>query len=172
MATADFSDVESLLNLKAALNRPLAGGRDVASFVVPKPDSSAPLAAFQSAIRQSPVASPGSGANDFEASLAEAARIGGFSPAEVEALRTIAKYESSFQNIPQQITDINTQKGTPAYGYYQIIEPTFRANAEPGYEDWRNPVHQALAARNYARSRYGSVESVAERFTRQGHGGY
>jgi SLT domain-containing protein len=64
--------------------------------------------------------------------------------------------ESGGRNIPQQIVDINTRKGTPAFGPMQMIEPTFRAHAMPGYTDWRNPLHNTIAAIRYIQSRYGS----------------
>ncbi len=37
----------------------------------------------------------------------------------------LASLESGGRNITQQITDINTAKGTPAQGIFQIIDPTF-----------------------------------------------
>src|SRR5215475_8309972 len=42
-------------------------------------------------------------------------------------LSTIMGVESGGRNIPQGIVDINTAKGTPAQGYFQIIDPTWAA---------------------------------------------
>jgi hypothetical protein len=43
-------------------------------------------------------------------------------------ISTILGVESSGgKNVPQGITDINTAKGTPAQGYFQIIDPTWAA---------------------------------------------
>jgi hypothetical protein len=43
-------------------------------------------------------------------------------------ISTILGVESSGgTNVPQGITDINTAKGTPAQGYFQIIDPTWAA---------------------------------------------
>src|SRR5215475_15175143 len=42
-------------------------------------------------------------------------------------LATIMGVESGGRNIPQGIVDINTAKGTPAQGYFQIIDPTWAA---------------------------------------------
>ena len=41
----------------------------------------------------------------------------------------VANVESGNQNIPQKIHDINTDKGTPAGGFFQIIDPTWRTYA-------------------------------------------
>lgn len=41
----------------------------------------------------------------------------------------VSQIESSNQNIPQKIHDINTDRGTPAGGYFQIIDPTWRTYA-------------------------------------------
>lgn len=112
------------------------------------------------------------GGGDFESWLSEIARVRKLSPSQIEALRTIAQYESGFRNIGQGIQDINTVRGTPAFGPWQVIEPTFNAYADPGYQDWRNPVHSGIAAINYATKKYGSLERVAERFRRTGRGGY
>jgi hypothetical protein len=38
----------------------------------------------------------------------------------------------------------------------QMIEPTFSAHALPGYEDWKNPLHNTIAAIRYIADRYGS----------------
>ena len=40
-----------------------------------------------------------------------------------------AHLESGNRNIPQQIHDINTDKGTPAHGPLQVIQPTYERGA-------------------------------------------
>jgi len=40
-------------------------------------------------------------------------------------LSTILRIESGGRNIPQNIVDENTRRGTPAQGYFQIINPTW-----------------------------------------------
>ncbi len=47
----------------------------------------------------------------------------------VTALDLVAQLESGNRNIKQQIVDANTARGTPAGGYYQIIDPTWAAYA-------------------------------------------
>ena len=41
----------------------------------------------------------------------------------------VAQVESGNRNIPQAIHDVNTDRGTPAGGYFQIIDPTWRRYA-------------------------------------------
>jgi len=40
-------------------------------------------------------------------------------------LSTIMRIESGGRNVPQNIDDINMRRGTPAQGYFQIINPTW-----------------------------------------------
>jgi hypothetical protein len=44
-------------------------------------------------------------------------------------LASVATIESDNRNIQQQIKDVNTEKGTPAGGYFQIIDPTWKRYA-------------------------------------------
>jgi hypothetical protein len=59
--------------------------------------------------------------------LSNAATIGGKTSSLTDF---IAQTESGNRNILQQIQDINTVKGTPAGGYFQIIDPTWRTYAK------------------------------------------
>ena len=49
----------------------------------------------------------------------------------------LAQAESGGRNIPQQIHDVNTERGTPAQGYYQIIDPTWQRYAAQAGVDTR-----------------------------------
>ncbi len=71
-----------------------------------------------------------------------------------------AMYESGGQNIPQGITDINSENGTPAFGPFQVIQPTFDAYAVPGHKDWHNPVDSSAAAIKYIEDQYGSIFEI------------
>lgn len=53
--------------------------------------------------------------------------------------------------------DSNARRGTPSKGLMQVIDPTFRANAFPGYNDIWDPLSNILASLRYAKRRYGSV---------------
>lgn len=56
--------------------------------------------------------------------------------------------------------DINAQMGTPSKGLMQVIDPTFRAYAMPGYDkNVYDPLSNILAAIRYTLSRYGSLAS-------------
>jgi SLT domain-containing protein/phage-related protein len=77
-----------------------------------------------------------------------------------EPLYRRAIWESGGRNIPQGITDVNTEQGTPAFGPMQVIEPTFNAYKVPGHEDWHNPVDSIAAAIRYIQARYGSIHEI------------
>lgn len=54
--------------------------------------------------------------------------------------------------------DINAKRGTPSKGLMQVIDPTFRANARPGYSsNIYDPLSNMLAAIRYTVRRYGSL---------------
>lgn len=54
--------------------------------------------------------------------------------------------------------DINAQRGTPSKGLMQVIDPTFRSYARPGYSsNIYDPLSNILASIRYTVSRYGSL---------------
>lgn len=57
--------------------------------------------------------------------------------------------------------DINAINGTPSKGLLQVIDPTFRAYARPGFDSnvW-DPLSNMLASIRYAVSRYGSLAAA------------
>ncbi|EJL2084776.1 peptidoglycan DD-metalloendopeptidase family protein [Staphylococcus pseudintermedius] len=67
----------------------------------------------------------------------------------------VAKRESNYQPDAVNDWDINAQRGTPSKGMFQMIEPTFRANAKAGYGNFTNPLHQAISAMQYIVRQYG-----------------
>lgn len=101
----------------------------------------------------------GGGGGDYNSWVDEVARRKGLSPVERSAFAALGMGESGGRNIPQGIRDVNTAKGTPAFGPWQVIEPTFRANMDPDCTDWKNPVCSGLASINYQRKRYGRILS-------------
>lgn len=57
--------------------------------------------------------------------------------------------------------DINAVNGTPSKGLMQVIDPTFRAYAMPGYgKNIYDPLSNMLASIRYAVSRYGSLAAA------------
>ncbi|MYL44584.1 phage tail tape measure protein [Virgibacillus halodenitrificans] len=77
-------------------------------------------------------------------------------------LATIAMKESGGRTGPSTINrwDSNWLRGTPSMGLMQTIRPTFEAYKGKGMNDIMNPVHNAVAAINYIKKRYGSVFNV------------
>lgn len=54
--------------------------------------------------------------------------------------------------------DINAKNGTPSKGLMQVIDPTFKSYAYPGYDkNIYDPLSNMLAAIRYTLSRYGSL---------------
>lgn len=77
-------------------------------------------------------------------------------------LNTIAMKESGGRTGPETINtwDINAKRGHPSMGLMQTIRPTFEAHKKNGMDDIMNPVHNAVAAINYIKSRYGNPFNV------------
>lgn len=77
-------------------------------------------------------------------------------------LTTIAMKESGGRTGPSTINkwDINWKRGIPSMGLMQTIRPTFDAFKVKGWGDIMNPTHNAAAAINYIKSRYGNVFNV------------
>ncbi|EJG1256531.1 phage tail tape measure protein [Staphylococcus pseudintermedius] len=72
-----------------------------------------------------------------------------------EQMMRVAKRESNYQPNVVNNWDINALRGDPSRGLFQIIGSTFRANAKPGYNNFSNPLHQAISAMRYIVNRYG-----------------
>lgn len=78
----------------------------------------------------------------------------------LNGLSLIAKHESNGNPTAINRWDINALRGTPSMGLMQVIEPTFRANMQPGMSNIMNPVHNTAAAINYINRRYGGINGV------------
>ena len=92
---------------------------------------------------------------DAESWIREAMRITGVDESWYPGLKARMMQESGGRNIPQGITDVNTAKGTPAFGPMQVIQPTFNSHKLAGYENWKDPLHNTIAAIRYITARYG-----------------
>ncbi|MEN1969027.1 transglycosylase SLT domain-containing protein [Lentibacillus sp. N15] len=100
----------------------------------------------------------GSGSGNVKKWLMAAMMATG-APAEwLAPLTTIAMKESGGRTGPSTINkwDSNWARGTPSMGLMQTIMPTFQANKVSGMNDIMNPIHNAAAAINYIKSRYGT----------------
>lgn len=83
---------------------------------------------------------------------------GQYSTSNLNALLNQMRTESNGN--PQAINnwDINAKNGTPSKGLLQVIDPTFRQYAMPGFNsNIYDPLSNILASIRYALSRYGSL---------------
>ncbi|MCY8044823.1 transglycosylase SLT domain-containing protein [Bacillus haynesii] len=74
----------------------------------------------------------------------------------LQPLSVIAQKESGGNPRASNGWDINAKRGDPSRGLMQTIGQTFNAYKGKGMNDIFNPVHNAVAAINYIKSRYGS----------------
>lgn len=86
---------------------------------------------------------------------------GQYSDANLERLLYQMQTESGGNPNAINNWDINAINGTPSKGLLQVIDPTFRAYARPGFDSniW-DPLSNMLASIRYAVSRYGSLASA------------
>lgn len=92
--------------------------------------------------------------------IGKAIAITGVPASWFNPLVTIAKHESGGNPRAINLWDTNAKRGIPSQGLMQTVPPTFKAYKLPGLDDILNPVHNAVAAINYIKSRYGSVFNV------------
>ena len=82
---------------------------------------------------------------------------GEFSPSNLASLLRRMNQESGYNPLAKNNWDSNAKRGTPSKGLMQVIDPTFRAYARPGYnKDIWDPLSNILASIRYARARYGN----------------
>lgn len=68
--------------------------------------------------------------------------------------------------------DVNAKNGTPSKGLMQVIDPTFRANAYPGYSsNIYDPLSNILASMEYAIRHYGSLSAAYNKAGGYANGG-
>lgn len=93
-----------------------------------------------------------------------------FSESNLNALLTQMMHESGGNPNAINNWDINAINGTPSKGLMQVIDPTFYANAMPGYNtNVYDPLSNMIAAINYTVKRYGSLYAG---WTARGYKGY
>ncbi len=91
---------------------------------------------------------------------------GQYSTANLNALLNQMRTESNGNPRAINNWDINAKNGTPSKGLLQMIDPTFRAYAMPGFNsNIYDPLSNILASIRYALSRYGSLRNAY-----RGHG--
>lgn len=83
---------------------------------------------------------------------------GQYSTANLNALLNQMRTESNGNPNAVNNWDINAKNGTPSKGLLQVIDPTFRQYAMPGFNsNIFDPLSNILASIRYALSRYGSL---------------
>ena len=91
---------------------------------------------------------------------------GQYSTANLNALLNQMRTESNGNPRAINNWDINAKNGTPSKGLLQMIDPTFRQYAMPGFNsNIYDPLSNILASIRYALSRYGSLRNAY-----RGHG--
>lgn len=113
----------------------------------------------------------GTGTDGWASTIKMALRLNGLptTPAYVSPwLRQVQTESGGNPRAIQQVHDINSRMGNHARGLLQVIPPTFNAYKFPGMGDIFNPLHNAAAAMNYSKNRYGVAGML--RVIGQGHG--
>lgn len=102
----------------------------------------------------------GSGVDRWRGIATQALRMTGqFSAGNLNALMNQMRTESNGNPKAINLWDPNAMKGTPSKGLLQVIDPTFRAYAMPGYNNnIYDPLSNILASIRYALATYGSLE--------------
>ena len=86
---------------------------------------------------------------------------GQYSAANLNALLNQMRTESNGNPNAVNNWDINAKNGTPSKGLLQVIDPTFRQYAMPGFNsNIFDPLSNILASIRYALSRYGSLSAA------------
>ena len=102
---------------------------------------------------------PSAGVEQWRSLAAKALRMEGqYSPSNLNLMLFQMQTESSGNPNAINNWDINAKRGTPSKGLMQVIDPTFRAYARPGYNSniW-DPLSNMLASIRYTIRRYGSL---------------
>lgn len=86
---------------------------------------------------------------------------GQYSTSNLNALLNQMRTESNGNPNAVNNWDINAKNGTPSKGLLQVIDPTFRQYAMPGFNsNIFDPLSNILASIRYALSRYGSLSAA------------
>ena len=104
----------------------------------------------------------GSGVDRWRGIATQALRMTGqFSAGNLNALMNQMRTESNGNPKAINLWDPNAMKGTPSKGLLQVIDPTFRAYAMPGYNsNIYDPLSNILASIRYALATYGSLTNA------------
>jgi len=114
-----------------------------------------------------PIGKAGAGVQRWAGVAAQALRMTGqYTKSNLDRLLYQMKTESTGNPRAINLWDSNAKRGTPSKGLLQVISPTFRKFAMPGYnKDIYDPLSNILASIRYSMSRYGSLANAYK-----GHG--
>lgn len=103
----------------------------------------------------------GQGVEQWRSTAALALRMEGlYSEANLERLLYQMQTESGGNPNAINLWDSNAKKGIPSKGLMQVIDPTFKAYARPGYDtNSYDPLSNILASIRYTTARYGSLDN-------------
>ena len=91
----------------------------------------------------------------------------------LDSLMRRMNQESGFNPRAVNDWDSNAKRGTPSKGLMQVIGPTFRAYARPGFDkDIFDPLSNILASIRYTRATYGSLKRGWDRKGGYADGGW
>nr|DAQ29425.1 MAG TPA: tail tape measure [Caudoviricetes sp.] len=104
----------------------------------------------------------GSGVDRWRGIATQALRMTGqYSASNLNALLNQMRTESNGNPKAINLWDPNAMKGTPSKGLLQVIDPTFRQYAMPGYNsNIYDPLSNILASIRYALATYGSLTNA------------
>ena len=109
---------------------------------------------------------PGSGVQRWASTVKRALEMTGNIASDGMIQTVLRRMNQESSGNPRAINnwDSNAKRGTPSKGLMQVIDPTFRANAYPGYSsDIWDPMSNILASMRYAKKRYGNLTSAYNR---------
>ncbi|USK48864.1 transglycosylase SLT domain-containing protein [Bacillus sp. CMF12] len=106
--------------------------------------------------------SSGSGVSRWSGVAAKALMMTGqYTKANLDRLLYQMQTESGGNPRAINLWDINAKRGIPSKGLMQVIDPTFKAYAMPGFNtNIYDPLSNILASIRYAVSRYGSLSKA------------
>ena len=105
---------------------------------------------------------PSAGVEQWRSTVIRALQMEGqYSLANVERTLFQMQTESGGNPFAINLWDSNAKAGIPSKGLMQVIDPTFRAYARPGFDsNIYDPLSNILASIRYAVSRYGSLANA------------
>lgn len=106
---------------------------------------------------------PGAGVEQWRDLVVKILKAKGHSPDLADTVLRRMNQESGGNARAINNWDVNAKNGTPSKGLMQVIDPTFQAYKDPGYDNVWDPEANIRASMNYAMRRYGSLPAAYNR---------